>query len=260
MADERVDRNVSRSDEFSDPRLAQLYDLQNPHAADTEFYLSLAARLGATKILDVGCGTGLLACELAECGHRVVGLDPAVAMLDIARNRPGGEKVLWVEGDARRLGEFPDAAGADLALLTGHVAQIIYDDGEWSATLAAIHDALRPGGRVAFESLNPLARPWTAWNPQASRSIKEHATAGRVEVWVQDLDIQGDLVRFDGHHLFVDSGEELVAGGELRFRTRAGLTRSLVDAGFSVEEVLGDWGGCPADETSPEMIFVAARR
>lgn len=260
MADERADTNVFRSAGYADPRLAQLYDLQNPWAADTEFYLRLANRLEAEKILDIGCGTGLLTCALAERGNRVVGLDPAAAMLDVARNRPGGEKVLWVEGDASRLGETAEAAGADLAIMTGHVSQHITDEGEWTATLAAIHDALRPGGRVAFESLNPLLRPWTSWTPQATRGTIEHPVAGRVETWGQDLEVEGDLVRFDEHHLFENTGEDLVAAGELRFRTREGLTRSLADAGFSVEEVLGDWDGRPADESSREMIFVASRR
>lgn len=246
-------------DEFSDPRLVELYDTLNPFAADTEFYLRLAVELQAASIVDVGCGTGLLACELAERGHRVIGVDPSSAMLDVARRRPGSERVRWVEGDARRLGEVGDEAGADLAIMTGHVAQVIRDDEGWSMTLAAIQEALRPGGRVAFESRNPLARPWTSWNPQASRREVENAAVGRVETWIQGTEVDGDLVRFELHYLFAESGEELVSPGELRFRTRVELSRSLPDAGFSVEDVIGDWDGRPADATSPELIFVAER-
>ena len=227
----------------------------NPFAADTEFYLRLAAGLSAATIVDVGCGTGLLACELAERGHRVVGVDPSGAMLDFARYRPGGEKVRWIEGDARRLGEV----GAELAIMTGHVAQVIRDDGDWSATLAAIHKALRPGGRVAFESRNPLVRPWAAWNPQASRRKVEDAVHGEIGTWIQDVEVDGDLVRFESHYLFAGSGEELVSTGELKFRGREELGRSLADAGFSVEDVFGDWDGRPVDAENPELIFVAAR-
>jgi hypothetical protein len=60
------------------------------------------------------------------------------------------------------------------------------------------------------------------------------------------------------HYLFTHSGEELVSTNELRFRTRAELSRSLSDAGFSVGSVFGDWDGRPADPASPELIFVAA--
>ncbi|MDQ3602855.1 MAG: hypothetical protein M3385_03225 [Actinomycetota bacterium] len=142
--------------------------------------------------------------------------------------------------------------------MTGHVAQIIRDDEVWSATLAAIREALVPGGRVAFESRNPLARPWTAWTPQASRRRVEDAVVGPVEVWFQDPEVDGDLARNEIHYLFARSGKEMVSHTELRFRTRAELSRSLSDAGFSVESVFGDWDGRPADGASRELIFVAA--
>jgi SAM-dependent methyltransferase len=251
---------VSTFSEFSDPRLVAIYDTVNPIAEYETFYLDLAARLSASSIIDVGCGTGLLTCELAKRGHRLTGVEPSGAMLALARRRRCGNQVEWIEGDALRLGEVGDEARADLAIMTGHVAQIIRDDEVWSATLAAIREALGPGGRLAFESRNPLARPWTAWTPRASRRRVEDAVAGPVEVWFQDPEVDGDLVRYEIHYLFARSGEELVSHTELKFRTRAELGRSLSDAGFSVESVFGDWDGRPADAASRELIFVAARR
>ena len=46
------------------PRLVELYDIENPRGADTDFYLSLAAELDAHRILNLGCGTGLLPREV----------------------------------------------------------------------------------------------------------------------------------------------------------------------------------------------------
>ena len=228
--------------EFYDPRLVAIYDTVNPISEYETFYLDLAARVLASSIIDIGCGTGLLTCELAKRGHRMIGVEPSNAMLALARRRHCGDQVEWIEGDALRLGEV----GADLAIMTGHAAQIIRDEEVWSATLAAIHKALGPGGRVAFESRNPLARPWTAWTPQASRRRVEDAVVGPVEVWFQDPEVDGDLVRYEIHYLFARSGEELVSHAELRFRTQAELNRSLSDAGFSVESVFGDWDCRPA--------------
>jgi SAM-dependent methyltransferase len=113
--------------EYTDPRLVAVYDALNPFAADTEFYIGVATELSASSIIDIGCGTGLLTCELARRSHQVIGVDPSSAMLDVARDRPGGELVQWVEGDASRL----DQSLADLAIMTGHVAQVIADDGGW---------------------------------------------------------------------------------------------------------------------------------
>jgi SAM-dependent methyltransferase len=239
--------------EFSDPRLVAVYDTVNPIAEYKTFYLDLAVKLSASSIIDIGCGTGLLTCELAKRGHRLIGVEPSRAMLDVARNRCG-ERVEWIEGEVLGLGEV----GADLAIMTGHVAQIIRDDEVWLATLTAIREALAADGRVAFESRNPLAREWTAWTPQASHRRVEDEVVGPVEVWFEDPQVDGDLVRYEIHYLFARSGEELVSHAELRFRTSGELSRSLREAGFLVESVFGDWDRRPADAASRELIFVAA--
>jgi SAM-dependent methyltransferase len=247
---------VAGFEEYADPRLVALYDLWDPSRPDTAFYLALAAELSASSVVDVGCGTGLLACELAERGHRTTGVDPSPAMLAVARHRPGGELVRWIEGDASRLRELQ----ADLAVMTGHVAQVIGDDQAWRAALAAVHRALRPGGHLAFESRNPQAREWTTWTPQASRRRMDHPVLGQVEAWIQVLEVRDDRVASEIHYRFAASGEELVSTNELRFRSQAELTRSLADAGFAVERVFGDWDRRPVEPGSPELIFVAARR
>ena len=110
--------------EFSDPRLVAIYDTVNPIAEYETFYLELAARLAATSIIDIGCGTGLLTFELAKRGHRMIGVEPAPAMLAVARRRLSWMNVQWNEEDASRLGD----ERADLAIMTGHVAQFFLDD------------------------------------------------------------------------------------------------------------------------------------
>lgn len=139
---------------FHDPRLVALYDAHGPHRLDTAFYVGLAAELSATSILDIGCGTGAITCELARLGHGITGIDPSPEMLKLASTRPGGDLVRWIEGDARSLHGSP----ADLAIMTGHVAQVISDEEVWRETLSGIYGALRSGGHVAFESRNPTAR------------------------------------------------------------------------------------------------------
>ena len=52
----------------------------------------------------MGCGTGVITCELAGEGYRMIGADPAPAMLNVARQRPYGDRVRWIEGDVGRLG------------------------------------------------------------------------------------------------------------------------------------------------------------
>ena len=249
--------------EFSDPRLVAIYDTVCPIAEYEAFYLDLAARLSAASIIDIGCGTGLLTFELAKRGHDVIGVEPASAMLDVARRRPYARDVRWIEGDTSRLG----GVQADLAIMTGHVAQFFLDDERWQAALAAIHDALKPGGHLAFESRHPRVQPWADdrieghvdWPSRTSRRTVVDPAAGPVEWWTQIVGVNGNRVRYEIHYLFAASGEEVVSAGELIFRTQAEIGQSLANAGFSIDGVFGDWDGRPASAGSRELIFVATR-
>lgn len=248
---------------YTDPRLVALYDVLNPFAADTAFYLSLAD--GAAHVVDLGCGTGLLACEMAKRGVRVTGIDPSPEMLRVARARPEGDRVTWIEGDA---GALPFVGGpADLLVMTGHVVQVLLDDAALLAALQAARRVLRPGGRIAFESRHPAARAWEDWTPERSMKRIEAPGGGTVEVW-QERQAQPDSattgrVAFTTHYRFLsatggtDAAETLSARSELRFRTADALTDLLKRAGFAHIDWYGDWTRAPLDETSRELIAVA---
>ena len=62
------------SNPFVDPRIAQLYELENGWAADQDFYMELAADNIPLDICDLGCGTGLLTLALARKGIVSLGL------------------------------------------------------------------------------------------------------------------------------------------------------------------------------------------
>jgi SAM-dependent methyltransferase len=242
--------------EFTDPRLVAIYDTVNAYDADAQprFYRQLAAELGARSIVDLGCGTGLITRDLARLGYQVTGVDPAPGMLDVARHRPDGDRVHWIDGDADRLG----TPGADLAVMTGHVAQFLLTDEDWDAALLALYAALRPGGHLAFESRNPAAREWEDWTRAARRSVSD-PVVGRVDTWTDVQDVRDAIVSCTNHYAFASTGEELVSPIRLRFRTGEELARSLTDAGFVVEHTYGDWDRRPAGRTTRELIFVAAR-
>ncbi len=109
---------------FANPRLAPIYDAFDGDRDDLAAYLSIADELGADRVLDVGCGTGCLAVLLADSGRTVVGVDPAGASLEVAKSKDVTGQITWVQGDAAAAPAF----GADLAVMTGNVAQVFLTD------------------------------------------------------------------------------------------------------------------------------------
>jgi SAM-dependent methyltransferase len=202
--------------------------------------------------VDIGCGTGLITRALAAEGYRMTGVDPAPGMLEIARRSEHGDQVEWIEGEISVLGE----RNADLALMSGHVAQVFLTDDDWRAALVAIRAALQPEGTLAFESRNPDAKEWERWTRAAS-AIVDDPHLGLIETWSEVVDVESGIVAYENHYRFGRSREELVTAGRLRFRTEVELTDSLADAGFAVERVYGDWDRRPAGPAARELIIVA---
>lgn len=224
---------------FDHPRLARVYDALEGERADLDTYVDVAAAIGARTVLDVGCGTGNLACRLATAGLAVVGVDPARASVDVARGKPGADAVGWIVGTA------PDVAADaayrhrfDLATMTANVAQVFVDDADWAATLQAVRRCLRPGGLLAFETRNPADRAWERWTEEASRHVVDAGPEGLVEDWVEVTRVEGEVVTFESPTVFHADGERLESTSTLRFRGEEDLRTSLSAAGFHDVEVV----------------------
>ena len=239
--------------QYIDPRVVAIYDTENAGRDDIELYLALARELDARTVIDLACGTGVLAVDLAVAGATVIGVDPAAAMLEVARARPGGGDVRWIHGDSSAM---PSGA-ADLVVMTGHAAQVFLDEDDWRAVLADCFRALRPGGHLAFESRNPSAGAWSRWNREDSYGTYDGPE--RFESWVDVVAVRPGIVEFSGHTVFAADGHDAVSASTLRFRDRSDIEGSLVSAGFTVRDVLGDWDRSPVTDDAPELIFLAAR-
>ncbi|QKW07864.1 methyltransferase domain-containing protein [Streptomyces sp. NA04227] len=235
---------------FTHPRLAALYDPLDPDRSDLDAYLRMAEEFGARRVLDIGCGTGVFALLLADRGIEVVGVDPARASVDVARAKPGSERVRWICGNATELPPLQ----ADLATMTANVAQAIVDPGVWRETLRGAYEALRPGGRLVFETRDPARRGWEEWTRDNSLGVTEISGVGPVETWVELIEVGLPLVTFRWTYAFASDGEVLTSDSTLRFRERAEIEQDLAEQGFVVEEVRD-----APDRPGKELVFVARR-
>jgi SAM-dependent methyltransferase len=231
---------------YATPELAQHYDADCEGRTDFPFYLALARRLATERVVDIGAGTGLLGSLLAAQGHEVIGVEPQVTMLELARAQPNADKVHWIHGTATDL----PSDWADLVIMTGHVAQYFPDDDAWRQVLAAARRSLRAGGRLAFEIRNAALEEWRSWQTDG-------LVPGPVGHRRRTVRRDGDLVT----HLsqWTGDGRTWTTTETLRFPSWAAMTAGLTATGFTITETWGDFNGSPLGPTSPEWVILAAR-
>lgn len=235
---------------FAHPRLAPVYDAFDGDRDDLAAYLSIADELGAERVLDVGCGTGCLAILLAESGRTVMGADPAGASLEVARAKDVRARITWVHGDAAALPPFD----ADLAVMTGNVAQVFLTDEDWARALLGIHAALRTRGYLVFETRRPEWQAWEKWAAEAGRSVADIPGIGPVEQRSEVTCVSLPFVCIRGTYTFRADGAVIVSDSTLRFRSRHEVESSLVTHGYRVLDVRQ-----APDRPGREFVFIAQR-
>jgi SAM-dependent methyltransferase len=216
---------------------------------EAAFLIELLALGEGASILDIGCGTGRHAVELAGAGYAVTGIDISGGMLReaaVAAERAGVEVEL-IQADATSfdLGRSFDAA---VCLCEGSLGLLGADDAfeHDAAVLRRAFTALRPGAPFVLTLLNGL------------RMIRD-ATPEQVERGAFD---PGTLTT-----AFEMEWEAADGSRSLPIRERGYVPSELVllcrHAGFAVEHVwggtAGNWGRRPVDLDEMEIMAVLRR-
>ena len=104
------------------------------------------------SVLDVGCGTGLLARALLGAGYGVCGIDASPAMIDLARGHaPGADYRVVGLPTHRPAGADGGMPVADAIVSTGHVVNYLDSRADVGQALAELAAALRGGGLLAID-------------------------------------------------------------------------------------------------------------
>ncbi len=203
----------------------QTYGWASAHAPASCNYLGpkvlqAIAGFAARRVLDLGCGNGALAAQLAAAGYEVCGVDADREGVELARSRHGGLRFhhCGVHDDPAALLALEQPF--DLVVST-EVVEHLYAP---HLLPAFAHRVLVPGGRLL------LTTPYHGYLKNLALSL-----AGK----------------WDDHHT------ALWHGGHIKFWSRRTLTRLLDEGGFDVEHFAGA-GRLPYLWKS--MVLVARRR
>ena len=247
-----VMKNISKPSDlvFDHPRLASIYDAFDSDRSDLIPYIELANEHEAHDIIDLGCGTGVLALMLAEQGIHVTAVDPAENSLAVAQSKPNAKLVHWVHGDSEDLTDD----SADMVIMTGNTAQAIVEDTNWMATLSYAKKSLRKDGHFVFETRNPEFEGWKEWNKEASYRKLDIPMIGIVETWVDLQNVSLPYVSFKWTWIFQKDGTTLTSDSRIRFRSRDEVEYDLNKVGFKITEVRE-----APDRVGKEFVFIAQR-
>jgi SAM-dependent methyltransferase len=194
------------------------------------------------RVLDVGCGTGRHAHELARRGIQVHGIDISRRFVDLARaaTTASPSSATFERADARTM-DFDAEFDAVICLCQGAFGMMTAE-GDDAAVVAGMARALRPGGRLALSAFNAYFA--VKYHDEASFDAGSGVSHEVTEIRSETGDVRS-----------VDLWTGCYTPRELRLL--------LTAHGFSVDSISsvepGAYGTDPATTESPEFLVVARR-
>lgn len=224
--------------------------------ADTQDQLDflrhvLPARPGM-RILDVCCGHGRHAVELARWGYEVVGLDLSAPFLKVAQATAQGQglQLPLVRGDVRT---FPFQVGTfDVALSLFTSFGYFDDDRENELVLHQIAAVLKPGALFILDLANldfvRTQPPTSSWEHEGVKVSTVYAFNEATRRATTRRTVQ------------FPEGRKEVLESSVRMYERDEIVSLVESAGFTVQTLYGSYDRAPLHPSRKRMILVSQRR
>ncbi len=212
--------------------------------------------IAGKRVLDIGCGTGLLSVKLAKQGADVTGIDLSSDMLVVAKERARALSlpVQFIEQPMQQLTGF---TGYDVAVIAIDSLNYLPTREDVLSTFRHIHASLAVGGTLVFDVHSTfktdvifMEGPFTfdngriAYIWEADVGEQPHSVYSELAFFIKD---ENELYRrFDEVH------------SQRTFQVND-YVDMLMDTGFSIERIFADWEDEPPHEES-ERIFFQVRK
>ena len=220
-------------------------------AAEVDGLIKLLKLGPSAPVLNLSCGPGQHALELARRGFSVTGLDSSEEFLAEARHasETAGIPVTWIRRELQRI-PFRGIFDAVVTSASGFGCSPSIETDR--AILHAAYRALRPGGQVLLEVVNRerLVRDFIPrrWSEADGIRVLED----------QQWDLLTNELRARWVFLFPDR-RELTRTSLIRVHPAHEIAALFRETGFSPVTAYGDFDGQPFTLTSPRLILVGRR-
>lgn len=211
--------------------------------------------------LEVGCGSGRLLLPLREQGFEVEGLELSQEMLELCRQKPGGEHAPLHLGN---MDDWSAPRSYDSILVPAFTLQLSANP---AAALAHWHRALKPGGRIYVSTFTPLAEmqgdlPEMTWYPD-HQTILENGNLATIHTKHQLDPDQQKLHRWHRYEIFSPDGTSLNSHESqqtLWWYRRTEWKSLWKEAGFMIEQQIPDFRPKRKSLAQAQIISTIARR
>jgi cyclopropane fatty-acyl-phospholipid synthase-like methyltransferase len=246
--------------------IAPFYDLEHAHFdEDLSLYTNFAELCGS-PLLELACGSGRLLVPLARQGYELTGVDSSGSMLELAREalEQAGVaarcKLVQESMSKLRLGQKFRLAFIALGSF-GHICT----RQEQRQTLAAVRDHLTTGGKFILDISNEDARYMEHLSSQMLHqgtwqredgALLTHLVSPASSLTKHLL----ELTHFYEEYRQGEAVQRTVITTHLYLFERNEAELLLEEAGFSINDVYGDYELSPFEHDSPRMIFITEAR
>jgi len=219
---------------------------------ETDFVYDALRLAPGRAVLDLACGYGRHAIEMARRGIAVTGVDLSPRYLELAAEdaRAAGVEVRWLARDMRKL-DFDEEFDGAYSFFTSFG---YYGDAENEGVIARLARALRPGARLLLDLVNRdrmLAQPpGRTWNQREDGGLLMEEYA---------LDPRTSRLRVRLTLIDPAAGARPIKEYDVRLYTCAELTALLGRHGLAFRDVRGGADGSPYSAESRRLVVLAEK-